>query len=118
MLHGSQSANKVEKYQEAIDLVTALGDSQADITFKQDGWLEMGTAYRGLKQYDKALEYYHKAAENLGKTGARAHCMIGDLYFKDKKFEDAVNEFKLVFFGFGGPKASYGVKPWQAYAIY
>jgi outer membrane protein assembly factor BamD (BamD/ComL family) len=44
--------------------------------------------------------------------------MIGDLYFKDKKFEDAINEFKLVYFGFGGPQAATEVKEWQAYAIY
>ena len=118
MVHGAQSANKIKKYQEAIELATQLGDSEADISFKQDGWLEMGTAYRGLKQFDESLKHYRKAAENLGKTGARAHCMIGDLYFKDKKFEDAANEFKLVFFGFGGPKAEDDVKPWQAYAVY
>ena len=118
MLHGAQSANKIKKYNEAVNLAKSLVDSDADVTFKQDAWLELGTAYSGLKQYDDALVQYRKAAENLGKTGARAHCMIGDLYFKDKKFEQATNEFKLVYFGFGGPQAVEDVKPWQAYAIY
>lgn len=118
MLHGAQSANKIKKYDEALALVNDLGASDADISFKQDAWLEMGTAYNGLKQSEQALTYYRKAAENLGKTGARAHCMIGDTYFRDKKFEDAVNEFKLVYFGFGGPQSADDVKPWQAYAVY
>lgn len=118
MLHGAQSANKLKKYEEALELVKDLGSSDADISFKQDAWLEMGTAHSGLKQPEQALAYYRKAAENLGKTGARARCMIGDSYFKDKKFDEAVNEFKLVYFGFGGPQAADDVKPWQAYAIY
>ncbi len=118
MLHGAQSANKLKKYNEAIELARGFEESDADISFKQDAWLEMGTAYGGLNQPEPALEYYRKAAENLGKTGARAHCMIGDTYFKNKQFDDAVNEFKLVYFGFGGPQAADDVKPWQAYAIY
>lgn len=118
ILHGAQSANKVKKYQEAINLASSLGDSDADASFKQDAWLELGNAYYGLKQNDLALENYRKASKNLGKTGARAHCMIGDLYFGDKKFEEAVDEFKLVYFGYGGPQAADDVKQWQAYAIY
>lgn len=118
LLHGAQSANKLKKYDEALGLVKDLVSSEADVSFKQDAWLEMGTAYSGLKQPGEALKYYQLASKNLGKTGARAHCMIGDLYFADKKFVDAVNEFKLVYFGFGGPLAADDVKPWQAYAIY
>ena len=40
------------------------------------------------------------------------------MLFADKKFQEAENEFKLVYFGFGGPQAAEDVKPWQAYAIY
>lgn len=118
MLHGSQSANKTKKYAEAIKLVSPLTTTNADITFKQDAWLELGAAHDGLKQTDQAMENYRLAAKNLGKTGARAHCMIGDLLFRDKKFDDAAIEFKLVYFGFGGTLAAEDVKPWQAYAVY
>lgn len=118
ILHGAQSANKVKKYQEAIDLASAMSESDADLSFKQDAWLELGNAYNGLKQRDQALDNFRKASKNLGKTGARAHCMIGDLLFLEKKFEEAVDEYKLVYFGYGGPQAAADVKPWQAYAIY
>ena len=40
------------------------------------------------------------------------------MLFAKKKFQEAENEFKLVYFGFGGPQAPADVKPWQAYAIY
>jgi len=118
MLHGSQSANQDRQYDEAIKLASGMEVSKADITYKQDACLELGTAHAALDQPEQAMKFYRKAAENLGRTGARAHCMIGDMHFANKHFEDAMNEFKLVFFGFGGPQAAADVKPWQAYAIY
>ncbi|MFK7766288.1 MAG: tetratricopeptide repeat protein [Mariniblastus sp.] len=118
MLHGSQSANETKKYNEAIQLVQPLADSNADLAFRQDAWLEMASAYRGLKQTDNAIKFFEKASDNLGKTGARAYCMLGDVYFADKKFDKAIDQFKQVFFGFGGAQAADDVKPWQAYALY
>ena len=118
MLHGSQSANESKKFNEAIALAQPLAESNADLAFRQDGWLEMGNAYRGLKQTENAINYFEKASDNLGKTGARAYCMLGDVYFADKKFDQAIDQFKQVFFGFGGAQAAEDVKPWQAYALY
>ena len=118
MLHGSQSANETRKHDEAIQLAKQLADSDADLAFRQDAWLEMGNAYRGLKQTENAIEYFEKASDNLGKTGARAYCMLGDVYFENKKFDDAIVQFKQVFFGFGAAQSAADVKPWQAYALY
>ena len=118
MLHGSQSANQAKDYQAAIKLASGMEETDADITFKQDAALELGVAHAALSQSEQAMENYRKAAKNLGRTGARARCMIGDVHFANKKFQDAENEFKLVYFGFGGPEAAADVKPWQAYAIY
>ena len=44
--------------------------------------------------------------------------MIGDLFFKQKNFAEAITEFKLVYYGFGGTQAANDVRPWQAYALY
>lgn len=118
MLHGSQSANKTKKYNEAINLAKGIEGVEANDAFKQDVFLELGTAFSGLKDREKAIEYWTMASESLGKTGARAYCMIGDQYFREKKFDDATNQFKRVFFGFGGSEASDDIKPWQAYARY
>ncbi len=118
MLHGAQSANQVKKYETAIKLASGIKESDAEDVFKQDANLELGIAHAALSQPEQAMESYRRAAENLGRTGARARCRIGDMLFADKKFQEAENEFKLVYFGFGGPQAAEDVKPWQAYAIY
>ena len=103
-----------------------------DAALRQDAWLEVGIANSGNKQYDAAIAAYEKASESLGKTGAQARCLMGDIIFKqatdaakaenlaeaEKKFDEAIGAFKLVFFGYGGPKASDAVRPWQAYARY
>ena len=118
MLHGSQSANQAKQYDTAIELASGMEATDADITFKQDANLELGVAHAAMSRPEQAMENYRKAAKNLGRTGARARCMIGDMHFANKKFQDAENEFKLVYFGFGGPQAAEDVKPWQAYAVY
>lgn len=118
MLHGSQSANKTKDYTGAINFAGAIEGTNADESFKQDVFLELGTAYNGLKDTDQAILYWEKASSSLSKTGARAYCMIGDFYFRNKEFDNATNEFKRVYFGFGAEDAADDIKPWQAYARY
>ena len=122
-LHGSQSANKTRKFNEALQLAStlttpeSLAKPNAD-SFRFDAWLEVGTAEEGLGNDDAALQAWRSASKSDAKTGARARCMIGDLFFKQKKFAEAITEFKLVYYGFGGTQAANDVKPWQAYALY
>ena len=118
MLHGSQVAVKAKDYSGAIDLAKGIENTDVDETFKQDVYLELGNAHKGLKDDTKAIDYWQKAAQSTGKTGARALCMLGDHYFGNKEFGKAVNQFKRVFFGFGGKSAAKDVKPWLAYARY
>ena len=44
--------------------------------------------------------------------------MIGEAYFEDQKFDDAIMQFKLVINGYGGRDSAAAVKPWQAFAAY
>ncbi len=119
MLHGAQAANKSKQYTQALELASGIEDSDADRSLKQDVYLEIGTAYSGLKNSEQALDYWQRAADgNLTKTGARASCMIGDEYFREKKFKQASDKFKEVWYGFGGTNAAESIKPWQAYALY
>ncbi len=119
-LHGAQSANKSQKYAEALELVSPLTDgSDVDPSYQQDAWLEVGTAEEGLGNDEQAFEAWRKACENsINKTAARARCMIGDLFFRQKKFTEAIEEFKRVYYGFGGIAAPDEIRPWQAYALY
>lgn len=118
ILHGTQAANKQKDYPAAIDLAQGIQESNADLSVKQDVFLELGTAHNGLKNAQQATQYWTLAAENLGKTGAQAMCMLGNQLLANKKYEDAITQYKRVFFGFGGRQATASVRPWQAYARY
>ena len=118
VLHGVQAANNDRNYSAAIDLAAGIEESAADASLKQDVYLELGTAHAGLKNAPQAKKYWTLAAENLGATGARATCMLGNQLFADKQHEAAITQYKLVFFGFGGRQSEAGVRPWQAYARY
>ena len=80
--------------------------------------MEIGIAREGLKQDEEALQAWKNATRDLGKTGARAGCLIGDLYFRQKKFDDAINEYKEVYYKYLGTDVPADIKPWLAYALY
>ena len=118
MLHGAQAANKQKDFSAAIELAKGIEESDADQSLRQDVYLELGTAYNGIKNSEQATKYWRLAADSLSKTGARAICMIGNQLFSNKKHEEAVSQYKKVFFGFGGKQADESIRPWQAYARY
>ena len=118
LLHGAQVANKVENYKEAITFAEPLLKMEIDKSIKQDAQLQIGDARRGLKEDAEALTAYEQAASHPGVTGARARCMMGDMLFIQKNFGDAIDNYKLVGFGYGGDQAAADVKGWQAYATY
>ena len=117
-LHGAQSANKSGEHREAINFAQSLIDLDVDKNVKRDAYMEMGDAHRALKEYDEAVESYELAARHPGATGARSMCMIGEIKFDEKNFEEAVNRFKLVLYDYGGKESTDAVKPWQAFAAY
>lgn len=118
MLHGGAAANKTEQFDAAIEFLNPLLESEAEAEFKLEAWFEMGMARRGLAQTDKAIQSFGRAAESLGPVGAKARCMIGDTLFTQQKFDEAINAYKDVFYGYGGTRENPDIDPWQAYAIY
>ncbi len=120
-LHGAQSANLAKEHEQAIEFANALlNNSSIEVNpnIKRDAMMEIGDAHRALGNSDQAIEAYTEAAKHPGKTGARSMCMMGEVYFDQKDFENAINRFKLVWYGYGGTAASEKVKPWQAFAAY
>ena len=118
MLHGGQSANLAKKYGEAIEFLNPIISEATEIGMQQEAYLEIGIAHSGLNETDKAMDCWELAAANLGEAGAHARCMLGDQLFADKKFTEAITQFKLTFYGYGGTSARAEVKAWQAYAAY
>ena len=117
-LHGAQSANQAKEYRQAIEFAQSLLAEGIDKNIQQDAQMEIGDAYRALNDPEKATEAYTEASSHPGKTGARSMCMIGEILFDQKHFDEAINKFKLVRYGYGGNQASQDVKKWQAFACY
>ena len=65
-----------------------------------------------------AIESWQKAVASMSVTGARARSLLGESLAGQGQIQDALNQFKLVYFGFGGVDAEEEFRPWQAYALY
>lgn len=118
-LHAAESANKIRKYDEAIELASRLKDELNDDVYVADMWLELGNAQRGLKDYEQAIESFSKAYDlSTGETGARGGFLVGEVLFEQKKFSDAIRQYKLVIYGYGGTRAADPIKKWQCSSGY
>jgi TolA-binding protein len=118
-IHAAQSANQIKQHDVALEYARQVIEKHAESPFLADAWYEAGVAERALGNRDKAVAAWEEAMKNsLGKTGARARCMIGEVYFAEKDYEQAINQFKLVLNGYGGRQSSADVRPWQAFAAY
>lgn len=118
-LHGSQAAFKAGQHEQALEFARLLADDEsADAALREDAWLEVGNAYRELGDLDAAEKAWTRAAANLGKTGARAWCLLGDRLFVAKKFDEAIDIYKNVYLGYGGDAKDPAIDAWQAYALY
>ncbi len=118
-IHAAQSANQIKDHASAIEYANLVLSNHPESPFIADAWYEIGVAEKGMGNPEKSLQAFTSAMQNsLGKTGARARCMIGEAYFEDQKFDDAIMQFKLVINGYGGRDSAAAVKPWQAFAAY
>ena len=118
-IHAAQSANKIKDYQSARDYANIVIKNHSESPLVAEAWYEVGVAEKGLGNTSEAIEAWTEAMNHsLGKTGARARCMIGEAHFEDKNYDDAIIQFKLVINGYGGRDSADDVRPWQAFAAY
>lgn len=118
-LHGAQSANESQEFEEAIRFanpVTVADDIPE--AYQMDAWLEIGIAQAGQGNQAAAIESWQKAVASMSVTGAKARSLLGEALASERQYQDALNQFKLVYFGFGGVDAEAEIRPWQAYALY
>lgn len=119
LLHGGQSAGQLKQWPESLQLLQAILVDHAKSAVVPEANFEIGRAQEGLNKTPEALASYEKAAtESRGEVGARARFMIGEVYFKQKKYDEAIKQFQRTMFGYGGEKAAEGVKNWQAKSGY
>lgn len=118
-LHGAQSANEAKQFDEAIAFLKPIIEATAPPTaYAAESWFEYGQALKGKGDTARAIAAWTKAQSSFDKTGIRARCMIAEALFEEKKFDEAIKEFTLAVYGYGGREAAEPVKPWQAFAAY
>ncbi len=76
---------------------------------------ELANCYQNLQKTAKSLELFEDVAnKNRNEIGARARFMMGEVYFSQKEFAKAIQEFQKVMYGFGAQQAAEPIKNWQA----
>lgn len=117
-LHAAQCANRQKDFKSALEFAQSVTKEFPGKDGEGDAWLEVGEAQFGLVALELAKEAYETAAaKGAPKVAARARCMVGEIYFSDKKFDEAQKQFRRVILGYDD-KAEQSVKVWQAYAAF
>jgi TolA-binding protein len=118
-LHGGQSAAQLKQWPDSISLLTTLLTKFPDSPYLAEANYELGWALQNSGKPDEALKHYEVAAtKSRDQLGARARFMMGEIYFEKKLFSEAIKEFKLAMYGYGGEQAPAETQNWQARAGY
>lgn len=114
-LHGGQSAAQTKKWKDAIEWYDELVlRFPASVYLPQSNY-EKGFAYQQMGDLNQAVKLYAEVANNYrNEVAARARFMMGEIYFGNRQFQQAIPEFQRVMFGYGAEKAPDEIKNWQA----
>ena len=117
-LHAGQSAGQLKKWEESLRWLAPLlrdQDAANNSTYVNEALYERGWALQNLSRPADAQVCFRQVSESTRSAlGARARFMLGESLFTEKKFADAVKEFRLLLYGYGGANAENQVKTWQA----
>ncbi|QEG20327.1 tetratricopeptide repeat protein [Mariniblastus fucicola] len=133
LLNGARAGNKTKNFVQAAEMAQALIE-MPDVTesVKQEAQLEFGIAKVAIGELDAASGPLDDASLADGETGAHAKALLGDIFFKQavdaakagdtitskQRFNEAIEAYGNVYYGYGGSLAPAEVKSWQAYASY
>jgi len=119
LLHGGQTASQLKQWAEAQKLLAEIQAKYPESPLLSEALYELGWAKQNAGQTAEALADYEAAAgKSRDHVGARARFMMGELYFQEKKYDEAAREFQRAMFGFGGEQATAETKNWQAKSGY
>ncbi len=115
LLHGGQSAAQLKQWKAAIEWYDELSERFPATAFLPQAFYEKGYAYQQLGELNRAVKFYAQVANNYrNEIAARARFMMGEIYFGNRQFSEAIPEFQRVMFGYGAEKAPAEIKNWQA----
>ncbi|RMF42870.1 MAG: hypothetical protein D6753_06470, partial [Planctomycetota bacterium] len=116
-LHAAQAHRELKQYAEALAALNKIADIGTDQPYRdailfERAWIEQlqGRLPAALNLFQQVAEEYRNA------VGARARFMIGEIYFSQRQFDQAIPQFQRVMYGYGAEKAPEEIKAWQARA--
>ncbi|MEZ6116052.1 MAG: tetratricopeptide repeat protein [Pirellulaceae bacterium] len=115
LLHGGQAASQLKKWQDCVAWMTSIRNAYPNSPYLPLADYEQAWALQNLGQVQEAMQLYGKTADaTRGEIGARARFMMGEVYFAQKDYANAIREFQKVMYGYGADRADEAVKKWQA----
>ena len=119
LLHGGQSAAQLKKWRQSLELLARIPRKFPDSAYLAEAHYEQGWATQNLGELTAALKLYRLASDrSRSEVGARARFMMGEIYFEQKAYAPAVQQFQRVMYGYGGTSAPADIKRWQAKSAY
>ena len=111
LLHAGQCAGQLEQWQDAVDWQTQLIEEHAESIWLPEARYELGWAQQNLQQYEDALKNFEQVADLGTPVAARARFMMGEIYFLQQDYAEAIRQFQRVLYGFSGVE---GATVWKA----
>lgn len=118
-LHGAQCLRELGRWDECESWLNIIIRDYPKSPYLWTAVYELGYCKQKQEQPIEALKYYGQVVDNnRNEIGARARFMMGEVYFSQRDFTRAIEEFTRVAYGFGGDKAPAEIKNWQAKSAY
>ncbi len=119
LLHGGQTASQLKQWDDAQKLLAEIPVKHPETPLLAEALYELAWSEQNAGQTAEALQDYEAAAtKSRDHVGARARFMMGEVLFREKKYDEASREFQRAMFGFGGEQATPETKNWQAKSGY
>jgi TolA-binding protein len=114
-LHGAQCFRELGQWSNCEEWLRVVVENYPRSPYLWTAVYELGYCKQQQGKPQDALKYYTEVVDNnRNEIGARARFMMGEVYFSQRDFRRAIEEFTRVAFGFGGEKAADEIKNWQA----
>ncbi|MCR9294020.1 MAG: tetratricopeptide repeat protein [bacterium] len=114
LLHGAQCLRELKNWKECERWLEEIPSKHAESPYLGIALYELGYCKQKQDQTEQALKYYAEVADGYRtEIGARARFMMGEIYFAQRDFVQAIPQFQRVMYGFGGDDAPEDIKNWQ-----
>ncbi|NLE39785.1 MAG: tetratricopeptide repeat protein, partial [Pirellulaceae bacterium] len=113
LLRAGQAAARLKQWEKSLDLLSKGASEKADSPYLPEILLEQGRAQEQLGRLDEAAELYAAVpGKTSGEPAARARFLLGRLFARQEKHNDAIRTFYEVIYD------EQDLPQWQADATY